>query len=61
MCRNPEGDLRTEILAVAAAFLGLAVTDCAGVVAKQAQSTREQARAGGANANVPLGERSEHI
>lgn len=35
--------MRTEILAVAAAFLGLAVTDCAGVVAKQAQSTREQA------------------
>lgn len=35
--------MRTEILAVAAALLGLAVTGCAGVVAEQAQATSGQA------------------
>jgi rare lipoprotein A (peptidoglycan hydrolase) len=34
--------LRTEILTVATAFLGLAVTGCAGVVAQQAQASSEQ-------------------
>lgn len=37
--------MRTEILAVAVAFLGLAVSGCAGVVAQQAQSPEEQAAA----------------
>jgi hypothetical protein len=35
--------LRTEILAVAAAFIGLAVSGCAGVVAEQAEATKVQA------------------
>jgi rare lipoprotein A len=34
--------LKTEILAIAAACLGLAVSGCAGVVAQQAQSAEEK-------------------